>query len=94
MRRVVITGIGVISPQGNDAETLFSNLMEGRSAVREVVTEGPKGPHANVGAAVTFDAAQYISQRVDQLDRVTQFSIAAAALAVKDAAIGFTDANR
>jgi 3-oxoacyl-[acyl-carrier-protein] synthase II len=98
MRRVVITGIGVISPQGNDAETLFSNLMEGRSAVREVITEGPKGLHTNVGAAVAFDPEQYVSQRPDQrmaqLDRVTQFSIAAAALAAKDAGVEFTDANR
>jgi 3-oxoacyl-[acyl-carrier-protein] synthase II len=96
MRRVVVTGIGVISPLGNDPETLFSALIEGRSGVREVVTEGPKGPHSNVGATAAFDPAQFFppQQRADQLDRVSQFSIAAAAMAVKDAGIEFTDENR
>ena len=88
--------MGVISPLGNDPDTLFSTLMEGRSGVREVVTEGPKGPHTNAGATVAFDPAQFVppQQRVDQLDRVSQFSIAAAAVAVKDAGIEFSDENR
>ena len=93
MRRVVITGMGVISPLGNDPDTLFSALMEGRSGVCEVVTEGPKGTHSNAGGAVDFDPAPFV-QRPDQFDRVTQFSIAAASMAVKDARIEFTDANR
>jgi 3-oxoacyl-[acyl-carrier-protein] synthase II len=96
MRRVVVTGMGVISPLGNDPGTLFSALMEGRSGVREAVTEGPKGQHSNVGGVATFDPAQYVppQQRIDQLDRVSQFSIAAAAMAVNDAGITFTDESR
>src|SRR3954447_171053 len=93
MRRVVVTGMGVISPLGNDPDALFSALMEGRSGVREVVTEGPKGKNSNAGGAAEFDPAPYI-QRPDQYDRVTQFSIAAASMAVKDSGIEFTDANR
>src|SRR5437763_1706586 len=84
---------GVISPLGNDPDTLFSALMEGRSGVCEVVTEGPKGTHSNAGGAVDFDPAPFV-QRPDQFDRVTQFSIAAASMAVKDARIEFIDANR
>jgi 3-oxoacyl-[acyl-carrier-protein] synthase II len=96
MRRVVVTGLGVISPLGNDPETLFSTLMAGRSGVREIVTEGPKGQSSNVGAAVDFDSSLYFppQQRLDHLDRVSQFSIAAAGMAIKDAAIEFDDANR
>src|SRR5207302_6582552 len=93
MRRVVVTGIGVISALGNDPDVLFSALMEGRSGVREVVTEGAKGTNSNAGGAVDFDPAPFV-QRPDQYDRVTQFSIAAASMAVKDAGIEFTDANR
>jgi 3-oxoacyl-[acyl-carrier-protein] synthase II len=85
--------MGVISPLGNDPDALFSALMEGRSGVREVVTEGPKGTNSNAGGAAEFDPAAYV-QRPDQLDRVTQFSIAAAAMAVKDSGIEFSDANR
>jgi 3-oxoacyl-[acyl-carrier-protein] synthase II len=93
-KRVVVTGIGVISPLGNDPDTMFSALMEGRSGVREVVTEGSKGPHTSIGASAEIDPASYFSQKTDSLDRVTQFTIAAAALAVKDSGIVFTDDNR
>ena len=39
MRRVVVTGVGVISPLGNDPATLFSSLMAGKSGIREIATE-------------------------------------------------------
>ncbi|MGH9420574.1 MAG: beta-ketoacyl-[acyl-carrier-protein] synthase family protein [Thermoanaerobaculia bacterium] len=95
MRRVVVTGIGVISPLGNEPEVLFSNLMEGKSGVREISTEGPKGRATNIGASADFDSAHYFpAQKIDHLDRVSKFSIAAAAAAIKDAAIEFTDENR
>ena len=41
MRRVAVTGMGVISAIGNDPETLFTSLMNGRSGVREAAVEGP-----------------------------------------------------
>lgn len=93
-RRVVVTGLGVISPLGNDPDTMFSALMEGRSGIREVVTEGPKGPHTSIGASAEFDPAHYLQGRTDNLDRVSQFTIAAAGMAVKDAGLAFTAANR
>ena len=93
MRRVVVTGLGVISPLGNDSDSLFSRLMAGESGIREVTTEGPKGRDTNVAGTAAFDPALYFPapQRLDHLDRVTQFSLAAAATAVKDAAIEITD---
>ena len=93
-KRVVVTGIGVISPLGNDPDTMFSALTEGRSGIREIVTEGSKGPHTSIGASAEFDPANYLQQKPDSLDRVSQFTIAAAAMAVKDAGITFTDDNR
>jgi 3-oxoacyl-[acyl-carrier-protein] synthase II len=93
-KRVVVTGLGVISPLGNDPDTMFSALMKGRSGVREIVTEGSKGPHTSIGASAEFDPASYLQQKTDSLDRVSQFSIAAAAMAVNDAGITFTDDNR
>jgi 3-oxoacyl-[acyl-carrier-protein] synthase II len=96
MRRVVVTGLGVISPLGNDPDTLFDTLMAGRSGVRLITSEGPKGKSSNAGASIDFDPANYFppQQRLDHLDRVSQFSLAAAAMAVKDAAIEFTDDDR
>jgi 3-oxoacyl-[acyl-carrier-protein] synthase II len=95
MRRVVVTGIGVISPLGNDPGTLFSRLMAGESGVREIGTEGPKGTYTNIGASAAFDPAVALpGQKADALDRVSQFATAVAAAAVKDAAIEFDDAHR
>jgi 3-oxoacyl-[acyl-carrier-protein] synthase II len=93
-KRVVVTGLGVISPLGNDPDTMFSALMAGRSGVRDIVTEGSKGPHTSIGASADFNPANYLQQKTDSLDRVSQFTIAAAAMAVKDAGITFTDDNR
>jgi 3-oxoacyl-(acyl-carrier-protein) synthase len=93
-RRVVVTGLGVISPLGNDPDTLFSRLMAGESGIREVTTESPRGTSSNVAASAAFEPALYFpaQQRLDHVDRVSQFSIAAAATAVKDAGIDLTDA--
>ncbi len=96
MRRVVITGLGVVSPLGNDPDSLFSGLMAAESAVRAISVDGAKGQYSNVAAPAAFDPAQYFpaQQKIDHLDRVSRFSLAVAAAAVKDAAIQFTDDNR
>ena len=94
MRRVAVTGVGLISPVGNDPRTALDTLMNGRSAIREIATNGPK-PHSNIGASACFDAAQALpGVRAESFDRVAQMTLAAAGAAVKDAGIEFTDALR
>ncbi|MEO8032963.1 MAG: beta-ketoacyl-[acyl-carrier-protein] synthase family protein [Acidobacteriota bacterium] len=94
-RRVVVTGIGLISPHGHEAEAVFAKLMKGESAIREVSIEGPI-PYGNVAARAPFDPRLHLAhiERLDSLDRVTQFALAASAAAVKDSAVEFTDENR
>jgi 3-oxoacyl-[acyl-carrier-protein] synthase II len=94
-RRVVVTGLGIISPHGSDPATLFGRLMKAESAIREVSFDAVK-PYSNVAAAAPFDPARYFppQQRLENLDRVSQFSIAAAAAALADAGIEFTDELR
>jgi 3-oxoacyl-[acyl-carrier-protein] synthase II len=96
MRRVVVTGLGAITPLGNDIDTLFSGLIAGESGIRMISGEGPRGPFTNLGANVHFDPTLYFppQQRTEHYDRVSQFFLAAASMAVKDAAIEFTDADR
>ena len=94
MRRVVVTGVGLVSPVGNDPATALDALMNGRSAIREVATDGPK-PHSNAGAPVCFDAATALpGMRADNLDRTAQIALAAGRAAVADSGIAFTDALR
>jgi 3-oxoacyl-[acyl-carrier-protein] synthase II len=93
-RRVVVTGLGVVSPHGTDPETMFARLMKGESAIGKVSFE--EHAYSNIAAAAPFDAARDFSgqKRIENVDRVSQFSIAAAAAAVTDARIEWTEELR
>lgn len=103
MRRVAITGIGLVSPLGNDPEAFFTNLAHGRSGIVALAAPpialagkpmpGHSGKH--VGGAVTFDGARHFpAPKLRMLDRVSQFALVAAAQAVSDAGLGFSDVDR
>ncbi len=103
MRRVAVTGLGVISPLGNTSQEFFDNLLQGRSGI--VRLQAPLLPHphkpaglctkSHVGGAVTFDGALHFSiQRLRMLDRVSQFALAAAAQAVIEADLDFETCDR
>ncbi|HET7546604.1 MAG TPA: beta-ketoacyl-[acyl-carrier-protein] synthase family protein [Usitatibacter sp.] len=91
MRRVVVTGIGVVSPLGNDAASFFEALAAGRSGVRRLSGRFHERLASPVGAPVDFDAARHFdAARVRMLDRVSQLALVAAAQAVGEAR-GFLD---
>ena len=54
-RRVAITGIGVVSPHGCDADVMFDSLMRGESAVRKFPLASSVGSYETIGAAVHGD---------------------------------------
>jgi 3-oxoacyl-[acyl-carrier-protein] synthase II len=81
--RVVVTGLGMVAPHGDRPQTMFSGLMEARSAIGR--WEHPDMPPAAVGA-VTFDASRWFSRlQLSGVDRVSQFAVAAAESAREDA---------
>jgi 3-oxoacyl-(acyl-carrier-protein) synthase len=66
--------------------------MMAESGIRQITRTGPSGSFTGVAATVEFDPLQYLAQqKIDNLDRVTQFAIAAAMAAFKDSAIQITD---
>jgi len=83
-RRVVITGIGAVSPCGPTAEDTWDAVRNGRSGVSTV--EGFEG-HVRIAAQVKdFEPEQYMERRsVRKTDRFAQFAVAAATMAVADA---------
>jgi beta-ketoacyl-acyl-carrier-protein synthase II len=92
-RRVVVTGLGVVSPHGDDPGMMFGRLMHGESAIRTVSFDAP-APYSNVAASVAdFDPSDFVSthNRLENLDRVTQISLSAASDAIGDAHIELTD---
>jgi 3-oxoacyl-[acyl-carrier-protein] synthase II len=80
---IVVSGIGVVSPHGDDPGRMFEALMRGESAVRAVFPELPK---AAAAATVEFDESRWFTRlQLAGVDRVSQLALAAADLALKDA---------
>ena len=84
MRRVVITGLGIVSGFGNDVDGFWDAILAGRSAVRELqLPELPPLPAVTVPA---FAAEDVVGRReVKRMDRVGTFAAVAAAAALADA---------
>ncbi|MGY4706860.1 beta-ketoacyl-ACP synthase II [Candidatus Bipolaricaulota sp. J31] len=88
MRRVFVTGIGVVSPLGIGTEAFFRGLREARVAIRRVEDIlDLEGIRSKVGAPVMdFDPRDFISpKKARRLGRATQFALAAAHLALREA---------
>ena len=90
MRRVAITGLGLVSPLGNDVVTFWSNLLAGQSGVG-FITEFPTDKlRSDIAASVKgFDPERYMSRKEAEINgRVTQLSLAAATEAMESAGLG------
>jgi 3-oxoacyl-(acyl-carrier-protein) synthase len=89
-RRVAITGMGVVSPQGNDVGTTLTALAAGKSAIRPLDIPRCEGLRCPLGAPASFDgAAHFDAVRLRMLDRVSQMALVAAGQAVADARLDF-----
>ncbi|MFQ5835073.1 MAG: beta-ketoacyl-[acyl-carrier-protein] synthase family protein, partial [bacterium] len=86
-RRVVITGLGVLSPIGIDKEELQKNVIAGKSGI-EPITRFDTSPYPCKLAGETrdFDPLNYMSEKeANRTERCTQFALAGAQIAMKDA---------
>ena len=94
-KRVVITGLGAVTPLGNDVETLWQSLVEGRSGVGPITLFDPSGLESRFGAEVKgFDPAALIGRKeARRMDRFTQFAVVSAGQAIADAQLHVTAEN-
>lgn len=94
-RRVVITGLGVISPVGNSPEEFFSNLMAGRSGIKRLQTDFIEKLSIRIGAPVeNFDPGKYFSKiQLAGIERFSQFALVAAEQAVQDSKLVLSEAE-
>lgn len=96
-RRVVVTGMGAISPIGNDVPTMWKNMVDGVCGIETITTFDTSDLKVHIAGTVKdFDPTQYIEKKeVRKLDPYTQYAIAAAQQAVDDSGIiGKIDENR
>ncbi|MCF6409211.1 beta-ketoacyl-ACP synthase II [Pseudalkalibacillus salsuginis] len=92
-KRVVITGLGTVSPLGNDTETTWTNIINGKSGIGELTRrDKDQFPAKVAGEATEFDPAKFMDKKdIRKMDRFTQFAIAATQMAVKDADLTITE---
>lgn len=94
-RRVVVTGLGIISPVGNDINTAWDNIVNGRSGVRRIQRFDPSALTAQIAGEVKdFDVTQYITAKeAKQMDTFIHFGIAAGVQAWQDSGLELTEEN-
>ncbi|TXK86005.1 beta-ketoacyl-ACP synthase II [Paenibacillus sp. N3.4] len=95
MKRVVVTGMGVITPLGNDVDTFWNRLVEGQSGIRKIDTMDVSAYKTDFAGLVRdFDAEAAIGRRdVRRMDRYCQFAVAAAKQAIDDAGLVIDEHN-
>lgn len=91
MRRVVVTGIGLITPIGNSLEETWGSLLAGKSGAGPITLFDTTNFATKFGCEVkNFDAAPWFDKReIKHIDRFLRFGVAAATMAVHDA--GYSD---
>jgi 3-oxoacyl-[acyl-carrier-protein] synthase II len=96
-RRVVITGLGVVTPVGNDLETFWSNLKNGVSGIELVQAFDTTGYDCRIGGEVrNFNPKDYFNNSKDarRTDRFSQLAMAAAKLAMADCGVDLEKVDR
>ncbi len=95
-RRVVVTGLGAITPLGNTAPEFWSNVIRGRSGVGHITLFDASRLATRFAAEVRdFDASDVIGKKdARKMDRFSQFAFVAAIEAVADSGLVITDENR
>lgn len=95
MRRIVITGMGIVSPLGNTPEIFFANLMAGKSGVRRLQSDFTDRLDVKIAAQADFDPLQYFNKnKTSMLDRVSQFALYSANQALADAQLDLAQLDK
>ena len=92
-RRVVITGLGIVSPVGNDIHTAWQNIVGGHSGIGRITRFDPTDFNCHIAGEVKdFDITQYLSAKeARQMDTFIHYGIAAGIQAWKDSGIELTE---
>ena len=87
MRRVVVTGVGAVTPIGNDVPLFWESLVDGRSGIGRITRFDPTGYESQVAGEVKgFEPSKYLDRKeIRRTDRFTQYAVAAASQAIEDA---------
>ena len=96
-RRVVITGLGIVSPIGNTVGDVWTSLTEGRSGIAQIThwDPTPYAPYVVAGEVKDFDVTQFLdAKQIRRTGPEIHWGVAAAKAALRDSGLEITDANR
>ncbi len=95
-RRVVVTGLGIISPVGNDVATAWANLTAGKSGISRITRFDATDFRTQIAGEVKdFDVGTIMpAKEARRMDTFIHFGIAASIEAIRDSGLEITDANR
>jgi 3-oxoacyl-[acyl-carrier-protein] synthase II len=96
LRRVVITGVGAVTPVGNTAEEFWAALIQGKSGIGPITRfDASPLPTKIAGELKGFDPLRYMDKKDDRkLDPFLKYAIACAAMAVEDAGLNVEKVDR
>lgn len=94
-KRVVVTGVGAVTPLGNDAETSWKNALTGKNGVSELTRLNPEDFSVKIAAELKdFDVEKFIEKKeARKMDRFTHYAVASADMAIKDSKLEINDSN-
>ncbi|NYT62215.1 beta-ketoacyl-ACP synthase II [Alcaligenaceae bacterium] len=94
-RRVVITGLGIVSPVGSNIDSAWDNIVNGRSGIGRISRFDPSTFNAQIAGEVKdFDVTQYMTAKeAKQMDTFIHYGVAAGVQAWRDAGLEVTEAN-
>src|SRR5699024_1236320 len=92
-RRVVVTGLGAVTPVGNDVGKMWDNIVAGNSGIDFITKVNKEDFPVHVAAEIKdFDPSLYIDKKdMRRMDLFTQYAVAAAKMAVDDASLTIDD---
>ena len=95
-RRVVVTGLGMVSPLGNSVAESWAGALAGKSGIGPITRFDTTGyPCTIAGSVPHFDASKYMpAKEARRMDLFMQYGVAAGVQAIADAGLEITDANR
>jgi len=95
-RRVVVTGLGIVSPVGNDVVTAWKQITAGQSGISTISRFDASGLNSQIAGEVKdFDVALWINPKeARRFDTFIHYGVAAGVQALRDSGLEVTDANR
>lgn len=95
-KRVVITGVGCVTPLGNNIDQTWNNLIDGKSGIGPLTKRNPNNFPVKVAAELkNFDISEYVdAKEARKMDPFVHYAIASSIMAVEDSELEITQGNQ